>query len=108
MKRTEILATLSRDLAEETNQIRKMTGYEKEFHQASYRIWAMKEIYNLLKKTPSKDPEFVLGDFRADMDYYALSSKASYIFSVAYDTATYYYDMCFGDGDSWTGQSVID
>lgn len=67
------------------------------FRQSTYSICAMKYLYDIIKNNPNRDPEAIFDDFRADMDYYAIMGgmEQSFIFSVMFDTATYFYDMFF-------------
>lgn len=89
----------------------RMSGKEKNFRQVCYTIWTLKELYSRIKSSPKRSVESILDDFRSDMDYYAtLNLSTSYIFSVAYDTATFVYDWYVGgDGVSaWNGKNVSD
>lgn len=75
-----------------------MTGYEKDFQQRSYSIWAMKELYGRLKSNPKKLPDAILEDFSADLDFFAcLNPHTSYIFSVAFDTVCWFHAIYLGE-----------
>lgn len=58
------------------------------FEQLSYSRWAANELLNCVMKQSSKTPVKVIEEFISKMDMYScMNSNASFMFSVAHDTA---------------------
>lgn len=78
----------------------KFRGLEKsiEFKQHSYTKWAHREILDYIYAHKELSKMEAIEQFRrmmSDMACNAKSSDANFMFSVAYDTASYILDLCF-------------
>lgn len=63
------------------------------FEQLSYSRWAANELLNCVMEQNSKSPVRIIEEFISKMDTYSCMNGASFIFSVAHDTAEDILDM---------------